>query len=68
MKFVSDFVVVPEIVTVLRMKSALEIEKMVISLLEEMSRVTEENLSRVPEKLNQVPLTDVEGESFTVPE
>ena len=55
MKFVSDFVVVPETVTELRMKAAFEMEKMVISLLEEMSRVSEENLSRVPEKLNQVP-------------
>ena len=49
MKFVSDFVVVPEIVTELRMKAAFEIEKMVIPLLEEISRVSEENLSRVPE-------------------
>ena len=55
MKFVSDFVVVPEIVTELRIKAALEMEKMVIPLLEEISRVSEENLSRVPEKLNQVP-------------
>ena len=54
MKFVSDFVVEPEIVTVLRMKAAFEIEKMLIPLLEVRSRVTEENLSRVPEKLNQV--------------
>ena len=54
MKFVSDFVVLPETVTELRMKSAFEIEKMLIPLLEVRSRVTEENLSRVPEKLNQV--------------
>ena len=55
MKFVSDFWVEPEMATVLRMKAAFEIEKMVIPLLEVRSRVTEENLSRVPEKLNQVP-------------
>ena len=54
MKLVSEFVVLPEIVTELRMKAAFEIEKMVIPLLEVRSRVIEANLSRVPEKLNQL--------------